>query len=90
MIIYGREMEVTFMNCSESKVHDILQKAFPLLPPIMKMFLLGYLEGLAEMAKRQNESPYISQRPALFYPSRGAGGTGTGLEFAILDCNVAF
>ena len=29
------------MNCSESKAHDALQKAFPLLPPIMKMFLLG-------------------------------------------------
>lgn len=44
------------MNCSESKAHDALQKAFPLLPPIMKMFLLGYLEGSAEMAKRQDES----------------------------------
>ena len=97
MIIYGREMEMTFMNCSESKVHDILQKAFPLLPPIMKMFLLGYLEGLAEMG--QNESPYISQRPALLYHSREAGGNRKSWEFvifsivnfiAILDCNVAF
>lgn len=35
---------------------DALKEAFPLLPPTMKMFLLGYLEGLAEMAKRQNES----------------------------------
>lgn len=35
---------------------DAEKEAFPLLPPIMKMFLLGYLEGLAEMAKRQNES----------------------------------
>ena len=80
------------MNCSESKVHDILQKAFPLLPPIMKMFLLGYLEGLAEMAKRQNESPYISQRPALLYHSREAGGNRKSWEFVIFsivaNCNI--
>ena len=56
MIIYGWGMEVKPKNCSESKAHDALKEAFPLLPPIMKMFLLGYLEGLAEMAKRQNES----------------------------------
>ncbi len=43
------------MTYSEAKAHDALQKAFLLLPPIMKMFLLGYLEGLAEMAKRETE-----------------------------------